>query len=77
MKIMKQIIKFQTAVEALVFQFYSLTGKLTINFLILYSFTLVVSMIFLNLFIAIILESFENVNKEEDLKIKDSDLKVF
>ncbi|CDW82939.1 voltage-gated ion channel superfamily [Stylonychia lemnae] len=41
------------------------------------SFTMLVSMIFLNLFIAIILESFENVNQQEDLKIKDKDLDSF
>jgi hypothetical protein len=34
-------------------------------------------MIFLNLFIAIILESFESANEQEDLKIKDDDLELF
>jgi hypothetical protein len=47
------------------------------SFSYFFTFTLLVTLIFMNLFIAIILESFENVNIHEDLKIKDEDLKLF
>ena len=46
-------------------------------YIFFFLFTLLITMIFLNLFIAIILESFENVNTQEDLKIQDSDLELF
>lgn len=52
-------------------------GDPTTAYAFFITFTLLVSMIFLNLFIAIILESFENVNQQEDLKIKDEDLVLF
>eukprot|EP00347_Sterkiella_histriomuscorum_P021532 403333648 len=52
-------------------------GDPTTAYAFFMSFTMLVTMIFLNLFIAIILESFENVNQQEDLKIQDADLDIF